>query len=275
MSRPEASDEHANLTRTVLTRQADALRKAGQRVHNAPDRDKVAVIVEPRDHPLLEPCIRNVMHFLGDGWNLQVFTGPYGRERLDLAFPDWDFRVTDLGLVNMSAHEHNKLLRTKAFWRAIPEEHVLIFQTDAFMFRGGMDSFLEWDMIGAKILNPHEQTPDKRGYNGGMSLRRRSSMLEALQRVSVGDVEAYREKRGVNRLPSLALTGKVAEDVYYFHALEMLGKRLPDDETAGRFSTEAVYNPESVCIHAACVKRFFDLELLLAMFRRSELAQYL
>ena len=37
--------------------------------------DRVALLIEPRCHPALEHVVRNAMHFLGEGWQLQIFHG--------------------------------------------------------------------------------------------------------------------------------------------------------------------------------------------------------
>ena len=279
MSHPDHSQQHTDFSMRVLSTQADDLKARGQRVVNDPRNDRVAVLVEPRNHPFLPGVVRNVMYFLnglGHGtWNLHVFCGTTNADAVRALFPGWEFTVTSMGVANIDTNQHNKLLLSTAFWEAIAEENVLIFQTDSMMFRPLPDDLIACDMIGAHYLNPNEQTPLGRGYNGGFNFRKKSAVLDCLRGVTLADVSAYRAKHGKPELPSVAVTGRVAEDVFLVHAMEMLGKALPSKEAACRFSTEAVYNRTSVGIHAAMVKAFFPFEALVDMVRSSELVRYL
>lgn len=59
-----------------------------------------------------------------------------------------------------------------------PAEHVLIFQADSVLCANSVRSvedFFEWDLIGAPI-KPQLGI----GYNGGLSLRKRRTMLRVL-----------------------------------------------------------------------------------------------
>lgn len=59
-----------------------------------------------------------------------------------------------------------------------PAEHVLLFQSDSVLCASSVRSvedFFEYDFVGAPIKEGFGQ-----GYNGGLSLRRASTMLRVL-----------------------------------------------------------------------------------------------
>jgi hypothetical protein len=276
MSIPQHSQQNVDFIQRVLTNQTEELRRDPQTVINRPENTKVCVIVEPRNHPFLELVVRNVMHFAGDGygWNLHVFCGTQNYDSVKAMFPGWSFAITNIGLANIDADLHNLLLVQPTFWNKIAEETVLVFQTDACLFRPLPERFLQYDFVGAPYLNTHEQTPSGRGFNGGLSLRKRSVMLECIERVTLKDIAQFREQHGKANLPSVTYLNKVAEDVFFNNAMEILGKKLPDYDTAVAFSTEAVYNRDSIGSHAAIVKAFWPFEGLVDIVRHSPLAKY-
>ena len=150
-----------------------------------------------------------------------------------------------------------------------------MIQTDVMMFRPIPETLLCFDFIGAVYLNPNERTPDGRGFNGGFNLRRRSVVLDCLNKVRIEDVQAYRKERGCKPLPSLEYFGTIAEDVFMMHALEMCGAKFPTDEEACRFSTEAVYTRDSVGIHGF-QWIFFPFDDLVEMVQTNrELSKYM
>ena len=281
MGAPQPAPEFESFMYEVLRKQAADLRQSGQVHSNSSERNCCVVIVEPRKHKFLELVVRNAMHFLREGtWNLTIFCGSNNEEYVRNLLPAWKYRVVNLGIDNMTADEHNLLLRQKSFWQAIPEEHILITQTDACMLRDGIEKFLYFDFIGAFTLNPYEQAPLTNavsvGFNGGFSLRQKSTMLECLQRVSLKDIDNYRKQLGKATLPSIVYNnGHVAEDVYFVHACVMLNKKLPSVSDACKFSTEAICTLDCIGMHACFHKKFFAFEQLKEMVKRSSLNVYL
>ena len=281
MSRAELSQQNTDFIQGILRCQTEDLRTRGQQVLNSKHNDRVAMLVEPRDHPCLEGVIRNVMYFLngmenkGSGsWNLHVFCGLQNEASLKQMFPGWKIRITNLGVANLDTDQHNKLLLQEAFWAGIAEENILVFQTDTMMFRTLPEHFMSYDMIGAHYLNPHEQNKNKQGFNGGFNFRKKSAVLDCLRNVSVEDISLDRKKAGLAMLPTVQYLGKIAEDVYFTSAMNMLSKCLPSQDVAEQFSTEAVYNVNSIGIHAFN-RKFFSFDELVNMVRRSELRKYL
>eukprot|EP00736_Rhodelphis_marinus_P004926 Rmarinus@m.14094 len=266
----------------MLLIQSSALRWTQPPVTYDPSRSKVAVLVETRVNTLLEPTIRNVMHYLGDGWNLHVFcgAGQFGSCRfVQNTFQDWRFRLTPLMDVNMTRDSYSAMLKSVDFWQTVREEHVLLFQTDSMLFRHGILEFLSYDFVGASVLNKYAITPQGGGWNGGLSLRRRSSQLRAVLEVTLADINDYRLHTGIIPFPDVFLR-ELVEDLFFAHALEILQLRdvlrchgrpregdcreivLPPHEVARMFSVEScLSHPRSLGMHkylAGCVISWDD-----------------
>ena len=151
--------------------------------------DRVALLIEPRCHPALEHVVRNAMHFLGDGWQLQIFHGTEQR-----GLPPRDLRADELrtcscltrGGQPLAARAQRADVHALAVAARGGRAYVLIFQTDALLLRRGVDDFLRWDYIGAPwrtddlwcVGKPHLMEAG----NGGLSLRSRARTLETLDR---------------------------------------------------------------------------------------------
>lgn len=118
--------------------------------------------------------------------------------------------------------DYNDLLVSKNFWEALPDK-VLIFQHDSGLLRHGVEDFLEWDFIGAPI----KWLPTY--MNGGLSLRSRAAMLRVIEEIPYN--------------------GEV-EDIWFVNGCRKLGLKLPDIDTARKFSVETEFNLGSIGYHA-------------------------
>ena len=93
-----------------------------------PTTDKIAVIIEPRKHKLLQSVVCNVMYHLGNAWNLMIVS--HDIEYVKSLFPkQWTFATMMLNKDSITSTEYNQLLKTQSFWEKIPCENILIFQT--------------------------------------------------------------------------------------------------------------------------------------------------
>jgi hypothetical protein len=154
--------------------------------------DRCAVIAEGRsDAEVLPVVIKHTMHMLmGDAptptWSLHVFHTPTNAAqiRTDLGLTR-SSRVHLVRLANLTRDAYSALLTSSVFWDALPAscEHVLIFQADVIArHRSALDAFLKYDYVGApwkwcQIALPFCWF----GGNGGVSLRRRSTMIALMR----------------------------------------------------------------------------------------------
>jgi hypothetical protein len=226
-----------------LRRQCNYLRSTQVPSRFDPSRDRVATIVEPRDHAMLEAVIRNVIFHLPD-WNLHLFTSKKVSEILPTLLPEWKYRLTILPQDNLTPTEYNNLLRSLEFWRSGREEYILIFQTDSLILRirpeNPIETYFKYGYVGAPFAigdaGDYVRTPNGRVMNGGFSFRRRSAMIKGLTLINQPMVENYRRLRGLHRIHP----NNWAEDVYFVHALELLNIRLPNDRVAQKFCIEDI-----------------------------------
>jgi hypothetical protein len=204
-----------------------------------PPGDRCAVIVETRRHPHLSYVLRNLMHFLDESWGLCIVHGSGNREFVEETVRGWgDVLLVDSGVAQMTTESYSALKCRSSFWERIPSEHVLLFQTDSLLRRKGVEDFLEYDYVGAPWMHVLVEQGSAEGPvgNGGLSLRRKSAMLRIL-RDHAREVDT-------------------PEDQFFSTFLYRDGYHLPSLEKASHFSTETMFQPESLGLHKAWLYHF-------------------
>ncbi len=190
-----------------------------------PYKDRVAIIIETRDMPVLPWTINNIIYFTH--WPVIVYHSNLNSQYLERL----DLKQTFLLSSDFAINDYNALLVSRLFWQSLPE-HVLLFQTDSFMLRWGLESFLKYDYVGApwtrKNLNCYS-IPLNIG-NGGFSLRRRDKMLQIID--------------------GLPFQNEQAEDLYFANGFEKFGGTLPSLWIKKRFSVEHIYYKKPLAVHA-------------------------
>ena len=157
---------------------------------------KIAVMVEPREHPLYEYTVKQVVSTLGAGWSLQLFVSKYNEEYVRRVLHVGDgkkgsnivlTRLSDFGLDDM-AYSGNRVQSAfsahEAMYRAIKGEHILWFQIDVILRRSPPTSWLQYGYIGSEWLGCEYPSCVEEtckgvcgGGNSGLSLRRTSTLL--------------------------------------------------------------------------------------------------
>jgi len=202
-----------------------------------------AVIIETREHKALEFVLTNflttldasILIFCGNlnkTFCENLFTGP-------LAHFSSRVRIVNMGIDTMRWTEYNRYVSTnRMFYNEIKTEHFLLFQTDTMLFpryKEYINEFFQYDYVGAPWNN------DRFGGvgNGGLSLRRKSKMLEIIDTVTY--------------------CGE-PEDIYFCNNL-LVDLHRPTMEQAKRFSVEEVFHPQTFGCHKPW-ERGFDKQLL-------------
>ncbi len=206
-------------------------------------KDKVAAIIENRDLDQILPLILHFSTVLGRDWPIFLFTSktiipdsaPFKRlideHQLNVRFlpPDLDFT----NRLDVSGF----LTRAWLWEQLAPAKHVLIFQADSILCSNSplrVDDFLKYDFIGAPI---HENYGE--GYNGGLSLRNRSMMLDIIQRDNWRDQYDNAEDKHQQSTEF--------EDQWFYAKIKELPSRgepaasLPSKEVAMTFSVETIW----------------------------------
>jgi hypothetical protein len=205
----------------------DFERKHGGYCHrNLTANTKAAVLVESRPLYFLPMVLKNVMFFLGSGWNLHVVYGQFSERYLGSVLADWDVNGIKLdGLTHMSRTTRGDILKSSEFWKLFSEEKLLVFESNTIMSGSNVSEFLDYDFIGAPI-----GTADKFTMHGGFSLRSRRKMIQC--------IVAGRD----NGEP---------EDEFFTRMMRQTGAVTPDFASACRFAVASNYEGHPVGVPAA------------------------
>jgi hypothetical protein len=196
------------------------------RHRNSTGNTRCAIIVETRPTFFLPKVIRNVMYFLGEGWNLHMLGSPECLRHVGESLPGWRFSMIELSRRRRFTIEtYNRILSSPKLWSALAEEKVLVFQADSLLTGSNIEDFAQYDYVGA----PCGSFDEHYIANGGLSLRSRQTMLECVQR---------HERRP-----------EEPEDIYFTRAVRHQGGKMPDFNTATLFSVESIYTGHPVGVH--------------------------
>lgn len=207
-----------------------------------------AIIIEPREHKALEFVLNNFLDNLDDRWNIILSHGKSNINFVMSILNKMDeskrrrISLNNLQVDNLTIEQYNKLLMDKNFYSNIPTEIFLIFQTDSMIcsdFKNKIYNFMEYDYVGAPWEN-------NLVGNGGLSLRKKSKMLELLELCNSNDLHQN-------------------EDVFFSNTNNTCKKNIivntPDYNKAKEFSMEHVYSENgSFGIHQAWL--FLNKDLL-------------
>lgn len=194
-----------------------------------------AIIVEPREHPALEYVLENFDKNLSNEWQFVIFHGNKNKEYTqtvsDKVFKSRKVKLVNLGVDNLSISDYSGLFYKPILYDNIPTEIFLIFQTDTVICSKHKDlinEFLKYDYVGAPWVNQDVG-------NGGLSLRRKSKMLEIVEKCKNNmDGENY-----------------INEDVVFSKGCDVINLYKPNFDKAKEFSIETVNNDKSFGIHKA------------------------
>ena len=203
-----------------------------------PDSSKVAVMIEMRCDPRLRLVMYNFAYLLRQyGWKFCIVHGTTNEEFVHSELYDLS-KVVDISFVkipysNLSERQYNMLLTNHLFWSTFPSlvKNILIFQTDTVLLKGDLSEYLKYDFIGAPWANNHPQ-----GANGGLSLRNKNAILNALENVGF----RYTNEDGFFTL-----------DCGHLLNLPKTENGLDDQLIKATFSVETIFYPEPCGMHKA------------------------
>ena len=167
--------------------------------------DKCAIIIDNRPSHELNTVISKHMEYL-KGWDLK--------------------HISDVKINN--ANDYNQILTNHLFWANLDYEKVLIFQHDSMILKEIPDYMLEYSYVGAPWKSDAPwATSDRRGGNGGISIR---------------DVQAHRELTYRQKYNQT----KANEDVWYSHNLP----NVAPYEICSKFGVETEFKLGTCTYHA-------------------------
>jgi hypothetical protein len=227
-----------------------------------------AFIIEPRKHKALEFVLKNFLRNLSNEWSFIIFHGNLNKEYVqnivDTKLSKYKNRITlkSIHKDNIGTSEYSKLLTTKSFYEQIPTEIFLIFQTDSMIIPKNKDNilqFLDYDYVGAPVFF-------RDVGNGGLSLRRKSKMLEILDKVPYMRIPFIKSSHIIDY-----------EDTYFglsFHynllasLISDISIKKPSAEEAELFSSECYINSKSFGIHAPW--KYYSMKKLKSVYPNIE-----
>lgn len=209
--------------------------------------DKSVLIVETRILPHFEFNIRLLLSHIGEGWSFNFYTGSlsfnYWKETCRKISPN--INVVSLGMETLSIDQYSLLFLDKNFWNEIRSDKILTFQDDCISFRKGVSSFLKYDYVGAPWTKKSKVSKSLIG-NGGVSIRTKSVLLEALERFHPHDFYLRKEKIKVLKGSGLIV---MPEDIFFSLAFVKMKKYFPKYESAKEFAIECCYHSNPIFGH--------------------------
>lgn len=182
---------------------------------NKKENNNAAIIVETRRMFFFPLVVRNVMNLLGEDYNLYIFGAQDNIDYIKDSFKDWRFNLASITSKVGNVENYNKFITSTYTWERIKEENIFIFQSDVLLFSDNIKDFEQYDMIGAPC---GDIVGDNFTYNGGLSFRKKSKMIECIKEFS--------------REPN------ENEDVFFSKNFRKMNTNLPDLKTSGAFSAE-------------------------------------
>lgn len=146
-----------------------------------------AVIIEPRSHPALEFVLNNFTTNLNDDWGFIIFYGNLNYNyiiNIITKIPNYNIRIKliNLNIDNLTIKMYNDLLTNINLYENIPTETFLIFQTDTLInpkYKDLIYEFINYDYVGAPWISNGDVG------NGGLSLRKKSKMIEIIKKKNI------------------------------------------------------------------------------------------
>ena len=118
--------------------------------------EKIAVIIEPRQHKGLPVVVRNVLRNLDASWSVQIFHGignlTWLKEELKEELKEGRIYLTKILVTNLTLLDYNHIMLSVDFWENVIGERVLLFETDSALCDHSahkIEDFLSYDYIGA------------------------------------------------------------------------------------------------------------------------------
>jgi hypothetical protein len=196
-----------------------------------------AVIIEPRKLIVLRHVLRNVLECLDDTWDILIFHGTDNREWLEESllreFSSYSSRISlsPLTYADLDRHSYNQIMLSGEIYKKIPTETFIIFQADSLICEKNkhlLEKFMKYDYVGAPWANGVG--------NGGFSLRRKSKMLEVIEKCS-------------HLFPLLLIRNQNEDGILSSGCLGTIPVYKPSIEEAKEFAVETLYHDAPFALH--------------------------
>jgi hypothetical protein len=197
--------------------------------------NNIALMLESRIFPYTELLLRQFSRFLPDTFLIYIYvTDNIYNEYIQLSKllnNNIIIKLLPAQYKLTSVNDYNNIMLNISFWKLFTKyTHILIFNSDTMIYRNGINSFLQYDYIGAPWSNTHNILV---GGTGGLSLRNINAMIYCLQ------------NKNKVIIPDNILSNKniikydtYFEDIFYSYAMNQFNYKVADEKTASLFSIE-------------------------------------
>lgn len=260
---------------------------------------KVAVLIEPREHPLLIYVVKQVMNALGSDWALHLFLSEENEVSVKRALnivrggKGEHIGVTLLSKFGLNGRDmrdntvQSALSVHAAVYDEIVGEHILWFQLDVILRRPIPSHMLKWGYIGSEWrgcefpdCNPMRCALICGGGNSGLSLRRKSTFKLIVNKGRLpqslwGDENSTSHQSHAFTSPILyknSQLGWFEDDLFISARLGKLGL-LPQGDVQRQFGISETYgSPENdidpVGLHKPWLVPRFDVDILSSLLQK-------
>ncbi|KAH8768007.1 hypothetical protein BGZ57DRAFT_472684 [Hyaloscypha finlandica] len=217
---------------------------------------KVAVIVETQFRTNLIPLVLHFSGVLGPSWPILIYTSMESVAQFSasaalnryLKSGTVQIRMLPQTVLFTNSDSVDEFMTTKWLWEDLaPAKHILIFQSDSMLCANAarsVDDYFAYDFVGAPFAKNSGV-----GYNGGLSLRKRSTTLNVLEKwdwqKTKKDGDHFEDQWYFNRMIEL----QKEEEKEGIQPEEEGAINLPTMEVARTFSVETIDYPHPLGVH--------------------------
>jgi len=190
--------------------------------------ENAAVIFEPRIHAWLPFTLRNHMYYLRNhNFSLYIFHSKENESQVrEITGNRENINYICFCEGNSTRDIYNDTLKSVEFYESIPCMRMLIFQTDSWLRKDGIERFLNYGYIGG----PHDNCEGST-MNGGLSLRNKQVCIDIIKKYGNKDAHHW-------------------EDSFFSHGcLKFFPELFPALDMAKQFSSEWQFDKRSIGTH--------------------------
>ncbi|KAM3080964.1 hypothetical protein ACMFMG_004923 [Clarireedia jacksonii] len=218
--------------------------------------NKAAMIIEDAYRPEVVPLILHFSSVLGSAWPIIVYTSIESVPSFSSSAALSRYIVPGLiqvrtlpqSVLFTDLKTRNKFMTDSWIWESLaPAEYILLFHSDSMLCANAarsVEDFFQYDLVGLPVQD--------QGHRGGLSLRKRSSILRVLENWEFEDEKPRKEGE------------EISEDQWFHDKLQKLQDdesnegiepedegaiNLPTTEISHTFSVESIDYPHPLGLH--------------------------
>lgn len=204
------------------------------------DFKKAFVYIEFQENPFVFYTLQHNLQYFPNDWGLIFVCIESNKAYIQHCLQNVEnYRLVVLPYEKTTIFDYSRILTSDLFWnKLISFDIVCIIQSDVILLNSNIDSFCDYDYIGAPWTNESSYINNSIG-NGGFSLRRPSVMLKIIKKYPYIFWNHFQTEDYLN------------EDIYFCSYLPLVSNNIPPPDIAKQFSVETLFYNKPVGIHKA------------------------